>query len=78
MDLSLSKEEFQRFVWPELPVSNPRTNISMEYVWTDLYSRSMMRMQATFNKLKGKELKLIRVEHQGKVAEYSSHRAYPT
>ena len=75
-DLSLSKEEFQQFVWPELPVSNPKTNVPLDYVWNDLYFRSMTRLQATFNKLKGRNLKLARVIHRGETVEYASHRAY--
>jgi len=76
-DLSLSKEEFRRFVWHELPVSNPKTNVPLDYVWNDLNFRSMTRMQGTFNRLMGKDLELVRVVHHGKVVEYSSHRAYP-
>jgi hypothetical protein len=75
-ELSLSKEEFRRFVWPELPVSNPKTNVSLDFVWNDVYFRSMARMQASFNRLKGRNLKLVRVEHRGKVVEYKSHHAY--
>jgi hypothetical protein len=76
-DLSLSKAEFRLFVWPELPVSNPKSNVSLDYVWNDFHIRSMMRMQSSFNKLKGKDLKLIRVIQHGKAVEYRSHRAYP-
>jgi hypothetical protein len=76
-DLSLSKEEFRKFVWPELPVSNPKTNLSVDFVWNDVFYRSMMSMQRIFNKLKGRDLKLVRVECHGEVAEYKSHRAYP-
>lgn len=75
-DLSLSKDEFQRFVWPELPVSNPKTNVPLDYVWNDVHYRSTSRMQASFNKLKGKDLKLVRVVHNGELVEYKSHRAY--
>jgi hypothetical protein len=76
-DLSLQKEEFQRFIWPELPVSNPKTNVPLDYVWKDLSYRSMNRMQATFNKMKGKHLELVRIVHRGKVVKYKSHCAYP-
>jgi hypothetical protein len=75
-DLSLSKEEFQRFVWPELPVSNPKTNVSLDYVWNDVYFRSMVHMQRWFGELKGKKIELVWVVHRGKTENYASHRAY--
>jgi hypothetical protein len=76
-DLALTKMEFQRFVWPELPVSNPKTNISVDYVWNDLYFRSMVHMQRCFGELKGKKIELVRVVHSGRMEEYPTHRAYP-
>jgi hypothetical protein len=74
--LSISKEEFQRFVWPELPASNPKTNLPLDFVWNELYYRSMIRMERSFDDLKGKNLELIRVVHRGKIAEYKSFLVY--
>ena len=42
--LALSEEEFRQHVWPELPVSDPRTNVSLDYVWKEVAYRSAMWM----------------------------------
>lgn len=76
-DLSLSKEEFLTCVWPELPASNPKTNLTVDFVWSDVYFRSMSRMQGIFAELKDKHFRLVSVIHRGKLAEYATHRAYP-
>ena len=76
-DLSLSEEEFERHVWPELPASKPGTNLTAGFVWGDVYFRSMSRMQAIFGELKGRRLSLVRAVHRGDVEEYATHRAYP-
>jgi hypothetical protein len=74
--LWLSKEEFRDLVWPELPVSNPKTNISLDFVWNDLSFRSRSHMLATFRLLKDRKLTLVQVRHLGKVTEYPHHKAY--
>jgi hypothetical protein len=76
-DLALSKEEFARYVWPELPVSNPRTNVPLDFVWNDVYFRSTLRMQAIFDDLKGKEFGPVRVRCRRKEESYATHRAWP-
>jgi hypothetical protein len=76
-DLALSKEEFERYVWPELPVSNPRTNVSLDFVWSDVHFRSALRMQAIFDNLKGKKLSLVRLHPRRKAESFATHRAYP-
>lgn len=75
--LALSREEFRQSVWPELPVSNPKTNVSVDFVWNELHFRSMSRMHGIFSELGGKRIHLVRVAHRGKVTEYATHRAYP-
>ena len=77
VSLALSREEFRQHVWPELPVSNPRTNVSLDYVWNDVWFRSVNRMKGMFQRFKGQKLSLVTVAHRGKVAAYPKHKAYP-
>lgn len=74
--LALSADEFRDFVWPELPVSNPRTNVPLDYVWADVHLRSTARMQAMLRALKGERFSLVRVRHIGPRTAYPTHRAY--
>ena len=77
VSLSLSREEFRKYIWPELPASNPRTNVSLDYVWNDVWFRSVNRMKGTFERFKGQELTLVSIRQRGKVAVYPTHKAYP-
>jgi hypothetical protein len=74
--LALSADEFRDFVWPELPVSNPRTNVPLDYVWGDVHLRSTARLQAMLRALKGEGFSLVRVRHTGPRTDYPTHRAY--
>jgi hypothetical protein len=75
--LALSREEFQRFVWPELPVSNPKTNVSLDYVWKDVAVRSAAYRERLLASLRGKQLSVVRLHPRKATAEYPSHRALP-
>lgn len=74
--LALSEEEFRNFVWPELPVSNPKTNVPLDYVWGDVQLRSQARLQQLLGTLKGERFALVRVSHRGPRTDYPTHRAY--
>jgi hypothetical protein len=38
--LAVDDGEFRDIVWPELPASRPERNLPLEYVWTDLRTKS--------------------------------------
>ena len=75
-ELALSEEEFRQYVWPELPASNPRTNVPFEFVWNDVAYRSAIWMNRMTKDLCGKQMKLVRVLHRGKTVPYHSHQAW--
>ncbi len=74
--LALSREEFRDFVWPELPVSNPKTHLPLAYVWGEVRWRSAARLQHLLAVLKGENFELARVAHRGPRTDYPTHRAY--
>jgi hypothetical protein len=76
IDLALSREEFDRFVWPELPASRPGTNLTSEFVWGQLNMRSQADMKGTFNRNKGKYFELVEVQFKDGVDEYPSFRVH--
>jgi hypothetical protein len=75
-ELALSREEFRNYVWPELPVSRPGTNISLDFVWKDIEFRSANHRRRLVNALKGRSLTLVRVQHRGDTTDYPTHRAF--
>jgi len=74
--LALSEEGFRQYVWPELPVSDTRTNVSFDYVWKEVAYRSTMWMNRLTKDLSGRNVKLVRVLHRGKAFRYRSHCAW--
>jgi hypothetical protein len=75
-NMALSKEEFEQFIWPELPASNPKTNVTVDFVWGPLVFRSLNQMERNFRDLKGRKLELVSLRHRGELVEYATHRAY--
>lgn len=74
--LALSADEFREFVWPELPASNPKTNVPLDFVWGEVRMRSSARLQQMLRTLKGESFSLVRVSHRGPRTDYRTHRAY--
>jgi hypothetical protein len=75
-DMALSRDEFERCVWPEMPASNPRTNLTLDYVWNDEHARSARYLAMIFERYRGKKMRLVRVIQRGPTTEYRSHKAY--
>jgi len=76
-DLAISKEEFQAYVWPELPASNPRTNIPFDYVWNDVFFRSMNRMGRTYKHFQGHRIEVVKLGTRKNPETFATHTAWP-
>jgi len=76
LDLAVSREEFEQFVWPELPASRPGANLTAEFVWNQLNMRSQADIRGTFSRNKGKKWELLEVRFEEKVQEYPSFRIH--
>lgn len=71
--LALDEDEFRGVVWPELPAARPERNLTADYVWRDLQSKSRVGLQAIIAEYGGKPLQLVRVEYSG---ETTQHRTF--
>lgn len=69
-DLAVSETEFRERVWPELPASNPRRNLPVEYVWEDLRQKSQAYLRQTLAEHRGRRYRLVRVEFLGESTRY--------
>jgi hypothetical protein len=74
--LALSREEFERHVWPELPAARPKTNLTVNFVWSDVALRSRAQLARLLQEFGGQRFSLVKVSHRGKVVRYPSHTAY--
>jgi hypothetical protein len=74
--LALSEQEFRQYVWPELPVSNPRTHVTFDFVWKDVAYRSGLWMERLEKDLRGSKARLARVVRRGEIVRYRNYRAW--
>ena len=68
--LALNEDEFRDVVWPELPAARPERNLTADYVWRDLRSKSRVGLQALIAEYGGQPLQLVRVEYRGETTQY--------
>lgn len=73
MRLAVSREEFERVVWPTLPASRPDVGMPGSYVWQDTAARSRAHLDRTLRQWGGRRLALVRLEFAG---ETTTHHAY--
>jgi hypothetical protein len=59
-------------VWPELPASRPERNLTFEYVWTDLRTKSDASLGQTVHAHGGRAYRVARVGFTGETSQYKS------
>ena len=74
--LALSKEEFTKHVWPDLPAARPERNLNPSFVWGDLHQKSNITLRSILAAHAGKKYELIRVEFLGETTSYESYRVH--
>jgi hypothetical protein len=71
--LALSKDEFVEFVWPELPASNPSTNLNSDFIWNQTHMRSQADLSGTLFRYKGKRYVLKGVRFEDGTEDYGGY-----
>jgi hypothetical protein len=61
-DLHITRDEFFTIVWPELPQSNPRSNITPDLAWRMHYNESLTAARTAMTDLGGRSLRLRHIE----------------
>jgi len=77
LELSVSGAEFRKVVWPELPSSRPEVNLSVDYAWGDLNTKSRSYLASTLSEFGGRRLELVAIDFTGESTSYrtfSVHR----
>lgn len=70
MLIAADKDEFETYLWPHLPASNPGTNLTPEFVWEQSQIKSLSSLRSTINRYGGRDMKLVGVELSGDVRGY--------
>jgi hypothetical protein len=71
--LALTEEEFRSVVWPELPAARPERNLSAEYLWTDLHTKSQAGIRNALATGGGQGLSLVRVQFMRGTTQYRNY-----
>jgi hypothetical protein len=66
-DLRVTRTEFERFLWRELPQSRPITNITAEDAWLFISTGSQAGAGRAASSLGGRRFAVLRVESSGPI-----------
>jgi hypothetical protein len=69
-ELAVSDREFFDIVWPELPAARPERNLSPEYVWAGLRTKSEAGLQRVLAEHGGRSYEFVRLTHEGAVTQH--------
>jgi hypothetical protein len=68
--LAITEQEFREVVWPDLPAAEPRTNLTVEYVWEDLRRKSDSDLRQTLETYRNQSLEFVHVSFRGETSQY--------
>jgi len=74
--LAITREEFDRYVWPELPVAEPERNVPAGFIWNTTNMRGLVRLGSAFASLGGHRMVLEEIRFTGGVEEYETYRIH--
>ena len=74
--LGISKPEWDRFIWPELPAARPHTNLTSDFVWNHMKVRSDSELSRTLQDYGGIRYQLLSVRLAGKTTTYPSYTVH--
>jgi hypothetical protein len=74
--LALSKAEYRDYVWPQLPASRPGTNLTVDYTYQGLRTKSFHALRFTLEEHGGRKYELLGVEFAGETTDYNTYRVF--
>ena len=74
--LALSKEQFAEFVWPELPASDPSTNLNVDWVWNQMHMRSLVDLSTAVFSNTGRHYDFVDFRFAEEVEEYRTYKVH--
>jgi hypothetical protein len=73
---ALTEHEFRDVVWPRLPAARPERNLSCDYVWNDLSSKSRLHLRARMEAWHSLRYQVEGVRFDGETTDYGSYRVH--
>lgn len=74
--LAVSRQEWDKYVWPELPVSNPRANYPADFVWNQMAMRSESGLRMVLSRYGGRDLDLVSLRFTEGIKEYENFQIH--
>jgi hypothetical protein len=74
--VALTEGEFREVVWPRLPAARPERNLSWDYVWNDLSSKSRLHLRARMEAWQSLRYEVEGVRFEGESTDYGSYRVH--
>jgi hypothetical protein len=68
--LAVTEQEFREVVWPDLPAAEPRANLTVDYVWTDLRLKSEAGLRETLERFAERDLDFVKLSFHGETSQY--------
>lgn len=75
-ELAITRDEFERYVWPQLPASASGTNLSVDFLWQQTEFKSINYLKDTLQNHAGKSYELVEVRSAEGIKEYGSFRTH--
>lgn len=76
MSLSVDQDEFRVLVWPKLPAARPERNLTWQYVWQDLSTKSRYHVQARLSAWPATAARVVDVKFGGPVEDHGTYRIH--
>ena len=68
--LAITEQEFRDVVWPDLPAAEPRTNLTVDYVWQDLHRKSESDLRQTLETYGRQANQFVKLSFRGETSQY--------
>lgn len=68
--IAISKEEFERNVWPKLPASRPGSNLTPDWVWSQYALKNNASFESLMQRYGGQQYEYAGLEFRGETRDY--------
>jgi len=69
-EIAITKDEFERNVWPKLPASEPGSNLTADWVWNQYAMKNKASFDILMSRYGGRELEYAGIEFRGETRDY--------
>ncbi|NWF75052.1 MAG: hypothetical protein HXY53_00520 [Nitrospirae bacterium] len=75
-NLAMTRDEFYKYIWPEIPWSRPKTNMPFEYYWKDLHQKSSTSLRWILSEYGGQKFEFIKIYFAKDKRQYKKLNIY--